>query len=369
MKKYYPFRLIKYLSKEFLKCFAIILIVFLSISLLINFIEEIIFFKEKDINNLFFRAIYLTFLKTPNTLIETSIFIFLFSGIFFFVKFIKNNEINTVNLSGVSNLTIILTPAILSLMIGLFIVAAISPISSKALILYENNKRIVSQNDNLIVINDSGLWFMENVNNNYRIIRADKIINNDFSKLYNSTIYELDDQFNFLKRYDSKLIFINKKNWILEDVNILDKKNFENSNSLELNFKSSINIDDLKNIFSNVNSVSFWDILENIKIINLRGYSADELKIKFHKYLSLPIYLFSIIVLSTIFTIGIRKELSNFVYIFLGIVIGIIIHFLNDLSIALGIANKLPLVVSVWIPISLIIVISIINLLNINENS
>lgn len=124
-----------------------------------------------------------------------------------------------------------------------------------------------------------------------------------------------------------------------------------------------------KNIFSNVNSVSFWDILENIKIINLRGYSADELKIKFHKYLSLPIYLFSIIVLSTIFTIGIRKELSNFVYIFLGIVIGIIIHFLNDLSIALGIANKLPLVVSVWIPISLIIVISIINLLNINENS
>lgn len=249
MKKYYPFRLIKYLSKEFLKCFAIILIVFLSISLLINFIEEIIFFKEKDINNLFFRAIYLTFLKTPNTLIETSIFIFLFSGIFFFVKFIKNNEINTVNLSGVSNLTIILTPAILSLMIGLFIVAAISPISSKALILYENNKRIVSQNDNLIVINNSGLWFMENVNNNYRIIRADKIINNDFSKLYNSTIYELDDQFNFLKRYDSKLIFINKKNWILEDVNILDKKNFENSNSLELNFKSSINIDDLKKHF------------------------------------------------------------------------------------------------------------------------
>ncbi len=46
-----------------------------------------------------------------------------------------------------------------------------------------------------------------------------------------------------------------------------------------------------------------------LKHLNSRGYSADELKIKFHKYLSLPIYLFGIILLSTIFTIGIKTRI------------------------------------------------------------
>jgi lipopolysaccharide export LptBFGC system permease protein LptF len=82
---------------------------------------------------------------------------------------------------------------------------------------------------------------------------------------------------------------------------------------------------------------------KNIKKLNERGYSGDELKIKFHKYLSLPIYLFSMIILSNNFYINIKKNYSNFIYIFFGIILGIIIYFLNDLSIALGISGKIPL--------------------------
>ena len=62
---------------------------------------------------------------------------------------------------------------------------------------------------------------MEKNENNYKIIRADKIVDNDFSKFYNSTIYILDADFNFLNRYDSKLVFINKKEWILENTKLL----------------------------------------------------------------------------------------------------------------------------------------------------
>ena len=87
MKKYLPKKLIKYLSYEFTKCFLIVALVFLSISLLTNFVEELVFFKDKQIENFLFSLIILTSLKTINTLIESSIFIFLFSGIFFFVVF------------------------------------------------------------------------------------------------------------------------------------------------------------------------------------------------------------------------------------------------------------------------------------------
>src|SRR6056300_1138963 len=368
MKKYLPKTLIKYLSYEFTKCFFIVLLVFLSISLLTNFVEELFFFKDKQVESFISSLIILTTLKTINTLIESSIFIFLFSGIFFFVKFLKNNELNSIKLSGISNLLSILTPALLSFSIGIFIIFAITPISAEGIKFYEKYKRSYSQNDNLIVINDSGLWFMEKNENNYKIIRADKIVDNDFSKFYNSTIYTLDTDFKFLNRYDSKLVFINKKEWILENTKLLSGNDNTQKKEEDYTLNLSIDINELKNLFTNANTISFWDILNSIKKLNDRGYSGDELKIKFHKYLSLPIYLFSMIILSTVFTINIKKNYNNFIYIFFGIILGIVIYFLNDLSIALGIAGKMPLAISVWIPIFLILVISAINLIKINEN-
>jgi len=343
-------------------------LVFLSISLLTNFVEEIIFFKEKNMDDIFLTIATLTIFKTFNTLIEVSIFIFLFSGIFFFVKFSKNNEINTIKLSGISNLLVILTPAFFSFFFGIFIVLALTPISSEGIKFYEKNKRSYSQNDNLIVINDSGLWFMEKLKYKYKIIRADKIVDNDFSKLYNSTIYEMDNDFNFLKRYDSKLIFINKKNWVLENTVVLENiNNKKDKTEKDIKINSTIEINELKNLFTNANTISFWNMLSNIEKINQRGYSGDELKIKFHKYLSLPFYLFSMIILSTLFTLNIKKNYSNFIYIFFGIVLGIIVYFLNDLSIALGVSGKMQLSLSVWIPIFVIIIISTLNLISINE--
>ena len=369
MKKYLPTTLIKYLSYEFAKCLLIIFSIFLSISLLTNFVEELIFFQNKAIDNLVLNLTILTAAKTINTLLESSVFIFLFAGIFFFVKFLKNNELNSIKLSGISNLLSILTPALLSFCIGIFIIFAITPISAEGIKFYEKYKRNYSQNDNLIVINDSGLWFMEKNQEIFKIIRADKIIDNDFSKFYNSTIYILDTDFNFLNRYDSKLIFINKKEWILENTKVLS----ENQNTQKINqekeytLNSSIDMNEIKNLFTNASTISFWEILNSIKKLNDRGYSGDELKIKFHKYLSLPIYLFSMIILATVFTINIKKNYSNYIYVFFGIILGIVIYFLNDLSIALGIAGKMPLSISVWIPIFLIIVISLINLIKINE--
>lgn len=370
MKVHTPYKLIGYLSKEFLSSLLIVFLVFLSLALLINFVEEMSFFKEKKINNLIVMVSFLSLCKTLNTLIELSIFIFLFSGILFFVKIQKNSEVNTILLSGISKHIPILTPAIISVVAGIIIVTSISPISAYTLNIYEQNKRLYSSNDNLIVINNNGLWFMETLENGLNIIKADTVSNNDFTKLKNITIYNLDLNFRFIKRIDSKVANISNKNWTLENAKILfsnDNSNNTKKNIFNIPFNSSINIDELKNYFSNANTVSFWDINKNINTLKLRGYSGDELKIKYHKYLSLPIYLFGMILLSTIFTIGINKEYNTIIYLFFGLIAGFIMYFLNDLSIALGLSRKLPLIISVWAPIMIIIILSTINLISINE--
>lgn len=365
MKNYTPTILIKYLSKEFFLSFLIVLIVFFSLAILVNFVEELSFFKDKKINNLITLVTILTLSKSINTLIELSVFIFLFSGILFFSKIKKNNEINIILFAGLSRSTPILVPAIISFMLGLFIISFVSPISASFIKFYEKTKRIYLTNDNLIVINSSGLWFLEKGVEDFNIIKADKIFDNNFSILKNITIFNLDNNFNFIKRIDSPQLEIKNKIWSIKNIQNLNNKDNNLNNSSR--FVSSIEIDDLKNYFSNANSVSFWEINDTIKIINERGYSADELKIKLHKYISLPVYLFAIILLSTIFTLSIDKNFNTYLYLFFGLLAGFLIFFLNDLSIAVGLSNKLPLKISVWSPVMIILFLSITNLIKMNE--
>ena len=54
MKRYTPKILIKYLIKEFAFSLLIFTLIFSSLIILTTFVEELIFFKEKQINNNFF---------------------------------------------------------------------------------------------------------------------------------------------------------------------------------------------------------------------------------------------------------------------------------------------------------------------------
>ena len=372
-KNYIPFKIIYYLIKEFTLSLFVVLLVFVSLVLLINFVDELSFFKEQKIDNLILLISYLSIIKMPNTIIELSIFIFLFSGITFFIKIKKNNEINTILLSGISKLLPVLTPAIFSFCMGLIIISFVSPVSSYLMESYEITKKNYSNDNNLIVVNDSGFWFVENLNNGFNIIRADKISNNNFSDLKNVTIYNLDKNFNFLKRIDSKEAKIKNKSWNLSDVLIFNSSNKENEQSKisqkynDIQFSSSINIDEMKSYFLNSATVSFWNITNYIETLNNRGYSAEELKIKLHKYLSLPFYIFGMIILSTIFTLFTKKDYNTLMYLFFGIIVGFFVYFLNDLSTAAGLSNKLPLTISVWAPVMILMFLSFLNLLQIND--
>ena len=250
MKRYTPKILIKYLIKEFAFSLLIFTLIFSSLIILTTFVEELIFFKEKQINNNFFLKIFiLTLIKSPTLIFNFSPFIFLFSGIFFYVKFLKNKE------------------------------------------------RIASEQ---ATIKDNE-WHLHNVN-------------------------------------------------ITSETSVRNLKNYI--------YTSAINLEKLKSYFSNSDIYSIWNINSQLEEIRDRGYYGQELIIKLNKQLSLPFLLFSMIIISTLFTIKVNYSFNNFIYIFLGILIGIVVYFINDLSIALGESGKIPLILSVWMPVILLMIYS-----------
>jgi lipopolysaccharide export system permease protein len=250
--------------------------------------------------------------------------------------------------------------------LGVFIILFLTPISASLLRYYETVKQKYSDNDNLLIMSKTGLWVKEKKNNETVIIRTDRIDDQNFKNLKNITIYKFSNRGDLIKRIDTKKAEVQQRNWVLEGVKVLYQDNTFKKEK-KMNFETNINLINLKNFFSNSNTLSIWNINNEIKQIRERGYYGQELIITLNKYLSLPFLLASMIVLATFFTIKNGYQFNNFIYAFLGIMAGIFIYFLSDLSIAIGKSGKIPLVLSVWVPILLIMIFSVYSIIKEND--
>ena len=356
----------RYIIKEFLKSLLVVLCVMFSIVLLITLLEEFNYFKSKQ-DLKFIQFIIFTFLKIPNLLFNLFPFIVLFSGIFFYLKIYNYNEIISLRVMGYSNIQIILIPALTCFVMGYLLVFLIVPFTSSMLKYYEELKSEYDQTKNLVVVNETGIWIIDKNENDKNIIRIDKIDKN-FSNIKQITIYNYDKDNNFIKRIDANEGIINDTNWQLSQVNIISSNNKKNSENYfnNYNYKSNIKIIELKNIYKNTETTSLLDISKEMLILEDKGYSIVDLKIRYQKLISLPIYLLAMSILSGLMIINLGKTSNYLKYGSYGVIISVIIYFLNDLSITIAKSGIISVDFSVWIPIFLIILINLVGITQVN---
>jgi lipopolysaccharide export system permease protein len=356
----------RYIINEYIKSLLVVIAVMLSIILLINLLDEFNFFKsKKDLKFIFF--LIFTVLKIPNVLINLFPFIVLFAGIVFYLKIYNHNEVISLRVMGYSNIQIILIPALTSFVIGYVIVFLIVPFSSSMLRYYEDLRSEYNETKNLVFVNETGIWILDKNEKEKNIIRIEKI-NKDFSVVSQITIYNYDASNNFIRRIDATEGTIKDKNWLLNKVNIIsiNKKNNKDNYLNNYNYTSNVNISELKNVYKNTETTSLLDINKEMLILEDKGYSTIDLRIRYQKLISFPIYLLAMSILSGLMIINLGKTSNYLKYGSYGVIISIIIYFLNDLSITIAKSGIISVDFSVWIPIFLIILINLVGITQVN---
>ena len=91
-------------------------------------------------------------------------------------------------------------------------------------------------------------------------------------------------------------------------------------------------MDKLNSLYKNLDTISFFALLTEYKSLSEKGYSEKILNEKLNSFISLPIFLFLMVVLAAIFSVGNLSKTQNLYYIFISINICIITF--KDLSIA-----------------------------------
>ena len=352
---------IKFLINLFTSSFLKVFFTFFIIILITNILEQIDFFENDNIS--FYFLVFLSFLNTPSIVFEILPFIFLLSTQIFFIYLIDKKELEVFKYTGLTNLKIIKVIGLYTFVMGLILIVFfynISAIMKNSYLLIKN--RYSDDNKYLAVITDNGLWIKDEIENKINIINANKV-NNEF--LLNVSITQFNKNFEILRIIQSYKVDISSYKWKLYEPTILI--NGEEYNEIEITLKSNFDLKKINSLFSNLSSLTLIDLFDLRKSYKKLNYSVIDIDSHLYKIYSYPLYLTLITIFSAIIMFNIGYQKNSFFKITLGILLSVIIYYVNYFLNVLGTNEKIPLILSIFMPLIILSIINFTSIIKINE--
>ena len=352
---------IKFLLNLFNICFFKVFTIFFIIILITNVLEQIDFFKNLDLN--FFYLIFLSFLNTPSIVFEILPFIFLLGTQVFFIQLIDKNELEIFKYTGLNNIKIVKILGIYSFVLGIVFVVFFYNISSILKNSYLLIKNSYTNDDKyLAVITENGLWIKDEINNNINIINANAV-NDQF--LLDVSITKFNKDFEIIEIINSKKIDITTNRWKIFKPTIL--KNNKQTEIDELILQSNFNLKKINGLFSNLSSLTLIDLVNLRKSYVSLNYSVIDIDSHLYKVISYPLYLTLITIFSAVIMYSIGYQKNTFYKITLGILLSVVIYYINHFLNILGANEKIPLFLSIFLPLIILSIINFISIIKLNE--
>ncbi len=351
-----------YLIRLFVNKILIVSLVFFSLIVILSVFEEISFFKELDVNFLF--PFFMTLLNLPSTLFEIFPFIFLISTQFFFLDLINKNELEVLKINGLGNFKIIKILFFTSFFLGILLIAIYYNFSSKLKFIYLDLKNNHStDNKYLAVVTENGLWIKDEVEDAIYIINANKIQSH---YLRDVLITEFDKNFDLVRTIEATEVDIEDTNWIIVNP-IISKDNQTQKQKENIIITTHFNQEKIEGLFRSLSSLNIIELIKLYKDYESLGYDTIDVEFHLHKVFSFPVFLSVMTLFAAIIMLNIKRNKPIIFHIILGVFLSVLIYYFYYLFSLFGKSEKIPLYLSVWLPLFLLSIFTFIGLIRINE--
>ena len=264
---------------------------------------------------------------------------------------------------GLNNIKIVKILAAYTFILGILLVIFFYNFSSvlkNSYLLIKNNYS--GDNKYLAVITKHGLWIKDEINEDINIINANKV---DDKFLLNVSITKFNKNFDIKETIESKKIDITLKKWKIFNPTIL--KNNSQTISNEMIMESNFDLQKINSLFSNLSSLTMIDLITLRESYMSLNYSVTDINSHLLKIISYPIYLTLITVFSAIIMFNIGYQKNTFFKITLGILLSVIIYYINNFFHVLGTNEKIPLILSIFLPLVILSIINFTSIIRLNE--
>ena len=346
----------------FLKNILYVSIFFFSLILILNILQEIIFFKDLDVS--FLIPLYLTLLNASSVLFDVFPFIFLIGAMNFFIQILDKNELIIYKSYGLSNLKIISVIIGTAFTLGVLLILIFYNISSNLKFVYLDIKNNHTKDDKyLAVITANGLWIKDYTGENINYINAKNIYD---ETLKDVIISQFDINHNFQRLISAEDINIKQKNWVINNPKITED-NITITKQTPLIFNTNFDVEIISTLFSNLSALDLIKLNKLKKDYTSLGYSTVKINNHLLNLYTYPVYLSIMVCIASILMLNIGHNKPRIFYLIVGILVSVIVFYANYLFNVLVENQKISVIFSVWFVQFLLLLFCSVGLVRINE--
>ncbi len=348
-----------YLAKNFFTSFVIIFLIFASLLIIGDFVEQ---FRKSTGKGVPIKIIFQLAIFNFFSLVEFIIpIVAFFASLLTYILLIRNSEYLIISSVGLSNARILIPAVVIYFLIGIFFVTIFNPLSAVFYDRYtELEYKHIAKSDKFASITKNGIWLKQfNDEKSISSVLYAQQISNNGTMLFNFMLLEYDENGAFQGRIDGQKAYLKSGYWAMNDVQVSPKYG-QASFNVELEYSTNIRPSDITNSLSPPESISFWRMGKFINFLEDLGYSARDFRLYYYNLIIMPFFLSFLAVLAFSLLKDFRQDskltnkiISAFIMIF-------IIYFLSNLLDALGSSSQISPLIAKLTPSLFVLVTSII---------
>lgn len=359
----------RYLSVRFLMLFLTVLVTLLSIIYIFDTLDLLRRAAKRDVP--LSLILQMGLYKMPEVGQLLLPFAILFGAMWTFWTLSRQQELTALRAAGLSAWQFIMPIVATALFVGIVHVCVLNPLTSMLVSQFRDfESQYLGQNRKLVTLSTEGLWLREgltaedgeNASDDEVIIHAASVNLSDWQLREVMALFFDDNGINTV-RIDSAGARLEEGEWVFESP-VLTKAGLQSETLADYRLPTSLTLDDIRESFSDPDSISFWKLPSFIETLQETGLATAPMEVYYQNLLAMPALFAAMVLLAA--TVSLRPpRFARFLPLFsIGAAGGFGVFFLSGFLKALGSSEQIPIFLASWAPASIVTLLSVTYLLN-----
>jgi lipopolysaccharide export system permease protein len=337
----------RYMGRQFLWSFAVLLAILIGVISLFEFIEMTR--RAGEANAGLLTALQLTVLKLPQTVELLFHFAILFAAIYTFWRLTRNQELVVARAAGVSAWQFLLPVIAVAAMIGFVKILMVNPLSAAMVSRYDEiaNRQLEGRTQ-ILEIAAGALWLRQEDGSGSAIIHANRVRPQAFV-MEQVTVFLFEPDGRYAGRVDADTAALADGFWQMRGVTVSERDQ-RSRDMAGYRLATDLTVDRIADSFASPQSLSFWELPRFIETLQETGFPSVRHQLHYQSLLTQPLLFAAMVMFGAAFSLRHTRRGGTLLMIGGGVVTGFVLFVTIDVMTALGVAESIPVPLAAWTP-------------------
>jgi len=355
----------RYIGRQFLIWFLLLLAIFLCIILVLDTVELLRRAGGKPDVTVGL-VVRMGLLKLPEIGQQVFPFVIMFAGMFTFWRLTRTAELVVARAVGVSAWQFLMPVLLVAVLIGVAKVVLINPLSAVFITKYERlESRYIKLRSSAFDVSKSGLWLRQTLGDEQVFIHAEKVRPNTL-ELHTVTVFLFQADNNYSGRIDAPVAHLRPGQWELSDA-VVQRPRGEPQSVPRYVIPTELDMETIAGSFAPPDTISFWDLPQFIHTLELTGFPATRHRLHYQSLLAQPLLFAAMVLFAAVFSLRLPRRGGALAMVAGGVLTGFALFMATDVVRTLGLSETIPVFMAAWLPASVSVLVGITALLHLED--